>query len=174
MTRYLVLLRGVNVSGHNKVPMADLRSALSVAGFGDVSTYIQSGNIAVDSDRNREDVSVQVETILADSFDVYVPVVVVAQTDIDAIIDAAPFAPDANPAFQIIYFAQNNVDVTGIAEMDPDRWPGDVITGAIDAVYVSYENGQGKSKLSVDQLERAAGTTLTGRNVRTAAKLQTL
>ena len=174
MTRYLVLLRGVNVSGRNKVPMADLRSALYVAGFGDVSTYLQSGNIALDSDRDPEDVSVQVETILIESFGVHVPAVVVAQTGIDSIIDAAPFAPDADPTFQIIYFARNNVDLAGVAEMDPDRWPGDVITGAIDAVYVSYENGQGKSKLSVDQLERAAGTTLTGRNLRTVAKLQTL
>lgn len=154
--------------------MAELRSSLSDAGFGNVSTYIQSGNIAVDCDRDPEDVSVQVETVLAESFDVRVPVVVVAQKVIDAIIDAAPFAPDADPSFQLIYFARNNVDEAGVAEMDPDRWPGDVITGATDAVYVSYENGQGKSKLSLDQLERAAGTTLTGRNLRTVAQLQTL
>jgi len=99
---------------------------------------------------------------------------VLADTDIDAIIDAAPFAPDADPTFQVIYFAQNKIDMAGIADMDPDRWPGDVITGASNAVYVSYAHGQGKSKLSVDQLERAAGVTLTGRNLRTAAKLQTL
>lgn len=174
MTRYLVLLRGVNVSGHNKVPMAELRSSLSDEGFDEVSTYIQSGNIAVDSDRDPEDVAAQVGTTLAESFDVHVPLVVVAQKCLDAIIDAAPFAPDADPASQVIYFAQNNVDVAGIAEMDPNRWPGDVITGATNAVYVSYEHGQGKSNLSLDQLERAAGTTLTGRNLRTVAKLQTL
>jgi uncharacterized protein (DUF1697 family) len=174
VTRYLVLLRGVNVSGHNKVPMAELRSSLSDAGFDEVSTYIQSGNIAVDSDRDPEDVAAQVVTTLAESFDVYVPVVVVAQKGVDAIIDTAPFAPGADPTFQVIYFAQNNVDVAGIAEMDPDRWPGDVITGGINAVYVSYKHGQGKSKVSLDQLERAAGTTLTGRNLRTVAKLQTL
>jgi uncharacterized protein (DUF1697 family) len=164
----------VNVSGHNKVPMADLRSALSDAGFSDVSTYIQTGNIAANSDRDPEDVSVHVETVLAKSFAVHVPVVVVAQMSIDSIIDAAPFAPDADPGFQIIYFAQNSVDVARVAEMDADRSGGDVITAARDAVYVSYENGQGKSKLSVDQLERAAGTTLTGRNLRTVAKLPTL
>ena len=44
-------------------------------------------------------------------------------------------------------------------------------SASVDAVYVSYENGQGKSKLSVDQLERAAGCTLTGRNVRTVHAL---
>jgi uncharacterized protein (DUF1697 family) len=154
--------------------MAELRSALADAGFDEVSTYIQSGNITVDSDRDAEDVAAQVETVLAESFDLHVPVVVVAHTDIDAIIDAAPFAPDADPTFQVIYFAQNKIDMAGIADMDPDRWPGDVITGASNAVYVSYAHGQGKSKLSVDQLERAAGVTLTGRNLRTAAKLQTL
>jgi uncharacterized protein (DUF1697 family) len=154
--------------------MAALQSALTDAGFDEVSTYIQSGNIAVDSARDAEDVATHVETVLAESFDVHVPVVVVAQKDIDALIDAAPFALDANPAFQVIYFAQNKIDMAGVAAMDPDRWPGDVITGASNAVYVSYVHGQGRSKLSVDQLERAGGVTLTGRNLRTAVKLQTL
>ena len=174
MNTFIALFRGINVGGNNILPMKELVLLLEELGCTGVKTYIQSGNIAVDSDRDPEDVCVQVETILTEFFDVRVPVVVVAQTGIDSIIDTAPFAPDADPAFQIIYFARNNVDLAGVAEMDPDRWPGDVITGATNAVYVSYEHGQGKSNLSLDQLERAAGTTLTGRNLRTVAKLQTL
>src|SRR4051794_9696416 len=51
MTRYLVLLRGINVGGRNKVPMAPLRAALEKLGYTNVSTYIASGNVILSSDR---------------------------------------------------------------------------------------------------------------------------
>ena len=47
MTRHIALLRGINVGGHKKVPMAALREALEAAGFADVKTYVQSGNVAL-------------------------------------------------------------------------------------------------------------------------------
>ena len=47
MPRHIALLRGINVGGHRKVPMADLRAALEDAGFEDVKTYVQSGNVAL-------------------------------------------------------------------------------------------------------------------------------
>jgi len=45
MGRYVALLRGINVGGQHIVPMADLRACLTDAGYGDVQTYIQSGNV---------------------------------------------------------------------------------------------------------------------------------
>lgn len=171
MSRWLVLLRGINVSGHNKVPMADLRAALTEHGLSEVATYIQSGNIAVDFDRSPALLAGIVERVLAETFDVHVPTVVVAQGDIPAISDAAPFSPDADPAWQLIYFADTEVDVDGVRSIDGSRYPGDVITASKQAVYVSYGNGQGRSKLTLDALERAAGCTLTGRNLRSVAKL---
>ncbi len=174
MTRSLVLLRGINVSGHNKVPMADLRTALGAAGLLNVATYIQSGNIGVDSNGGPEDLAQTVEGVLAESFDVHVPAVVVTQSDIQTILDGAPFAPEADPAYQLVYFASDAVDIEGVAGIDRSRYGGDEITAARRAIYVSYENGQGKSKLTVDALERAAGCTLTGRNLRSTAKLLTL
>lgn len=174
MRRTVVLLRGINVGGRNVVPMAALRTSLTKAGFANVATYIQSGNIAVDSTLMADDIAAAVEDELADVFDVQVPAVAVKQDDIASIIESAPFASESDPAFQLIYFAKAPVDVAGVDGMDRSRWPGDVITGAPNAVYVSYGSGQSTSKLTVDQLERAAGTTLTGRNLRSAAKLTTL
>jgi uncharacterized protein (DUF1697 family) len=46
---FVVLLRGVNVSGKNKLPMADLRAAAEAADFGNVRTYVQSGNLVLNS-----------------------------------------------------------------------------------------------------------------------------
>jgi uncharacterized protein (DUF1697 family) len=171
VTRLLVLLRGINVSGHNKVPMADLRDALTSAGFDEVATYIQSGNIAANCTEAPVDVADRVGHILVDRFGVHVPVIVIPQAIVAEILRGSPFEPDANPATHLVYFSGEPVDVERVTQMDPDRWPGDVITGAKTAVYVSYEHGQSKTKLTLDQLERAAGTNLTGRNIRTVEKL---
>ena len=171
MERLIVLLRGVNVSGHNKVPMAELRSVLDAAGFVDVATYIQSGNIALDTDANPNDVTTQIERLLIEHFDVEVPVVSIAQSEVAGVLDAAPFDPEGNPAHQLVYFPGGPVDIAGIESIDHDKYPGDQITGTTNAVYVAYEGGQSTSKLTVKALEKAASTTLTGRNVKSTAKL---
>lgn len=162
------------MSGHNKVPMAELRSSLTAAGANDVATYIQSGNIALDFSGDDDELINLVERVLLENFDVEVPVVVVAQSDIANIIDNAPFDSNADPSISLIYFANAAVDVPQVNNIDDDKYPGDDITAATSAVYVAYGKGQSKSKLSVDALERAAGCTLTGRNLRSSNKLLTL
>ncbi len=169
-----MLLRGINVSGKNIVPMAELRSALSDAGFAGVATYIQSGNIGVDTDLDDDSVLGRVEALLVEHFGVRVTAVLVAQDQIAALIAAAPFPSDTNPATSMIYFPLGTVDVAAIDALDPATHPGDSVTATPTAVYVAYGNGQSRSKLTVDRLEKAAGTTLTGRNLRSAAKLQSL
>ena len=154
--------------------MADLRAALTTAGFGDVATYIQSGNIAVDTALDADELTSQVEGIVTSNFGVDVPAVSVPQTEIDSIIASAPFPKDCDPATHLIYFSKGPVDVERVGAMDGSKYPGDQITGSKNAVYVAYGAGQSGSKLTVDALENAAGTNLTGRNLRTAAKLSTL
>ncbi len=170
----IVLLRGINVSGRNRVPMAELRSALSDAGFANAATYIQSGNIAVDTRLEPDELCSAIELLVSETFNVDVPAVAIAQSDIAAVEAAAPFAPDADPSYSLIYFSRDSVDVEGINNMDPTGHPNDEVTATSSAVYVFYGQGQSKSKLSVDKLERAAGTTLTGRNLRSVSKLQSL
>ena len=55
-TRYVALLRGINVGGRNKVPMADLHEAIEAVGHTDVTTYIQSGNVLFTSSRPRAEI----------------------------------------------------------------------------------------------------------------------
>jgi uncharacterized protein (DUF1697 family) len=65
---FLVLLRGINVGGKNKVSMAELRSCLEGLGFSDVATYIVSGNVILSSDRNADDTAAQIEAALPKAF----------------------------------------------------------------------------------------------------------
>lgn len=75
MKRYLVLLRGINVGGKNKVPMAELRSLLERLGYEDVRTYIASGNALVSTTRSAGAVAEQIEEALPQHFDLHSDVV---------------------------------------------------------------------------------------------------
>lgn len=74
MERYVALLRGINVGGKNKVPMADLRDALGDAGYESVRTYIQSGNVVFASARSRKGLEEEVEQVLEARFGFPIPV----------------------------------------------------------------------------------------------------
>ena len=68
MTRYAVLLRGINVGGKNKVPMVGLRRCLEDRGFSNVTTYIASGNVIVKSDKLTAEIQTLVEEALPKCF----------------------------------------------------------------------------------------------------------
>ncbi|MFC6463558.1 DUF1697 domain-containing protein [Marinilactibacillus sp. GCM10026970] len=68
MEKYIVLLRGINVGGKNKVKMADLRTELLKEGFETVQTYIQSGNIVVESNLSSKTITQKVATLLTQKF----------------------------------------------------------------------------------------------------------
>jgi len=68
MTTYVILIRGINVGGKNKIPMAELKSHLEAHGFARVTTYIQSGNVILKSDLDAATLAAQVETLLATRF----------------------------------------------------------------------------------------------------------
>ena len=65
---YVVLIRGINVGGNNKVPMAALRQVLETLGFSSVTTYIASGNVILKSDKPAEEIKVQIEAALPEKF----------------------------------------------------------------------------------------------------------
>jgi uncharacterized protein (DUF1697 family) len=89
-TRYLALLRGINVGGRNPVPMADLRAALEDAGYTEVSTYIQSGNVLLTSSIPRAALERDIETVIERRFGFPAPVLVRSRTQLRAIVEQAP------------------------------------------------------------------------------------
>jgi uncharacterized protein (DUF1697 family) len=92
VTTYIALLRGVNVGGNNKVPMADLRGALEADGFTHVRTYIQSGNVLVDATRSTPaKVSLRVHDIIESAFSVDVPVITLDVAALAQVIEQNPY-----------------------------------------------------------------------------------
>jgi len=93
MNTYLVLLRGINVGGKNKVSMAELKKCLEVVGFFDVSTYIASGNVFLTSAKRPAEVKAQIEAVLPKTFKLdseHIKVLVLARDQLQAVIDDKP------------------------------------------------------------------------------------
>lgn len=93
MKTYLVLLRGINVGGKNKLPMVALKACLEEQGFTNVTSYIQSGNILLQSDLDAKTVAASIEAILPQKFlldSSVVKVLVLTQDQLAAILTAKP------------------------------------------------------------------------------------
>lgn len=90
-TRYIALLRGVNISGKNKVPMAELKKAFEELGFGAVKTYLNSGNVIFSSDEdNMGSLSNRIETMIKEQFGLDIPVFVISKEALEDILQHAP------------------------------------------------------------------------------------
>jgi uncharacterized protein (DUF1697 family) len=89
-TRYVALLRGINVGGRNIVPMAELRAAFVDDGYDDVSTYIQSGNVLFASSSPQKGLEVELESMLERRFKVPLVVVVRSHRQLRDVVGKAP------------------------------------------------------------------------------------
>ena len=93
MTTYLILLRGINVGGKNKVSMAGLKECMEDLGCSNVSTYIASGNVILQSEKRPGELQGQIETILPQRFTLdseLIKVLVLTRPQLQAIIDKKP------------------------------------------------------------------------------------
>jgi uncharacterized protein (DUF1697 family) len=94
VTRYVGFLRAVNVGRGRKVPMAELRALLTDAGYGNVATYIQSGNVFFDTpSRSKEKLASAIEPLLADAFGFEIPIVLRTIDELEALVASKPFGP---------------------------------------------------------------------------------
>ncbi|MFF2175929.1 DUF1697 domain-containing protein [Lysinibacillus sp. NPDC058147] len=92
MTIYIALLRGINVGGHNKIIMAELRSSLEKLGLHNVKTYIQSGNILFESDEAEEILQTKIYKKIKEDFGISSVVVIRTAEEIQQIVSQSPFS----------------------------------------------------------------------------------
>jgi uncharacterized protein (DUF1697 family) len=100
VARYVALLRGINVGGKNAVPMPALKAAFEDAGFRDVTTYIQSGNVLFDAPSSKQaELTRRIEGIIRTAFGHYdASVVLRSRSQMRAIVDRAPKGFGTEPA----------------------------------------------------------------------------
>ncbi|MEX1133414.1 MAG: DUF1697 domain-containing protein [Acidimicrobiia bacterium] len=173
MSLAVALLRGANVGGHSRLEMAELRSALSNQGFDGVQTYLQSGNIVLDPGRRLlQELATALETAIADQFGLEVRVIVRGKDDLAAVAAAHPFRDDDSDHSRLhVVFLETAPAACKVADLDPDRSPPDRFEVKGREIFVSYPNGQGRSRLGLDYFERQLGMAGTARNWNTVTKL---
>lgn len=91
MKKYIALLRGINISGKNKIAMAELKKGFIALGFAEVSTYLNSGNVVFSSAIDDQNLlSKQIKSMIKDSFDLEIPVYIVLQEKLQEVLKHAP------------------------------------------------------------------------------------
>jgi uncharacterized protein (DUF1697 family) len=173
-TTVIALLRGVNVGGHNKLPMAQLREIAVGAGFTDVRTYIQSGNLVASTVLEPESAA----KVLADAIRVAtgltVPVIVRTAQQWSDLIAANPFPDATDPGRHVhtIFLPAPATEV--IRAFDATAFAPEEVVVTGSEVHLHLPDGMGRSKLAVAVNrvpEVAAGTA---RNWNTVLKLATI
>ena len=176
MTRYVGLLRGVNV-GTTKIAMADLRRLVEALGHDDVRTYLQSGNVVFGSKvRDAEKLAGGIERAIADELGLTVPVLVRSARELAAVAGGSPYAERENdPTRLLVAFlrtAPTKAAVDGLTVPGGEN-VGFTVTGR--EVYLHYpEGGYGRTKFTNAYLEKKLGVVATTRNWKSVRALTEL
>ncbi|WP_069169451.1 DUF1697 domain-containing protein [Streptomyces griseus] len=174
-TMYAALLRGINVSGHRRVPMAELRTLLADLGHGDVATHLQSGNAVFTSASEDEDaLRAELERAIEARFGFPVDCLVRPGAYLAAVAGACPFPAAELEGRQLhATFFDRPVDAARFAALDPAAFRPEEFRLGERVLYLYAPEGLGRSKLA-EALGRPAltrGLVATSRNWNTVAKL---
>ena len=161
------MLRGINVGGHNKVNMGELRSLYESLGLQDAQTYVQSGNVVFRTkERNLAALAKRIEEGIERRFGFRVDVIVRTASELRDVIARNPFAKRraVDPGKLLVTFLANHPSAQARDQVlkintDPEELH---IDGR--EVYIYFPDGMGRSKLSWPTIGKKLGTTGTGRN----------
>jgi uncharacterized protein (DUF1697 family) len=172
LATHVALLRGINVGGKNRLPMADLNKICAAAGCEDVRTYIQSGNVLFNADAGcAKRMPKLVESAINKRFGFSSPVIVRTAADMTRITKANPF-PHADENALYVGFLADKPTARRIAELDPDRSPGDEFRVIGREIYLNLAaNGASRTKLTTAYFDSKLQTVSTFRNWRTTVAL---
>jgi uncharacterized protein (DUF1697 family) len=170
--RAVALLRGVNVGGKARVPMAALRELVEGVGLADVQTYVQSGNIVFSSPRrNAESLAPALEKEIAAAFGVQTKILIRSARELTAL--KHPFLADEEEHARLhVLFLRDRPRKAELRKLDPERSPPDRFEVKAREIFLHYPNGAGRSKLSADYFERTLRAVGTARNWKTILKLK--
>jgi uncharacterized protein (DUF1697 family) len=176
MTVHIALLRGINVGGHKKVGMANLRELLTELGFQEVRSLLQSGNLVFDSDaRPGESLERLLEQKTEQRLEVRADFFVRTAQELDAAIAHNPFPDEAkrDPAHLLILFLKDAPPASAIKTLQSVIKGPELVRARGREAYLVYPDGIGRSKLTAALLDKHVGTG-TGRNWNTVLKLAAL
>jgi uncharacterized protein (DUF1697 family) len=189
MASHVALLRGINVGGRNKVPMAELREVVASLGHTEVATYIQSGNVLFSTqETDNAKLAAALESAIEDRFGLWSSVVVLSRDELAEVLAASPYPDEPNP--RLVHAVFLNADpppdladrIAVIVSAAAAKGSRDTVQASGRALYVHTPDGFGRSELAQNLFklvtppakQKKQGLAGTARNWATATKLLSL
>lgn len=169
MKNYAIFLRGVTPTGKNRVPMAELRAALSNSGLSDVHTYIQSGNVVAKSALDQMSVQALVHDVIAREIGADIAVIARTHDQLKRVMEGNPFPLSAASR---TYFSLLAVlpTVHLVGELSQLDFSPDSVRIVNDAIYTLYATKHSDSKFNNNFFERKLKVAATTRNFNTMSR----
>jgi uncharacterized protein (DUF1697 family) len=169
MKTHLALLRGINVSGHNMIKMDTLKNLLENAGFQNVRTYIQTGNVFIDSEEDQAaSVGFKIKQEIFKVLGLDVPVVMISKSDLQACF--------TNNSFKKLYvaFVSKELQGSAINDLKISQFKPDEAQIDGNRIYIKYAVGAGNTRLDQKYIEKKLNVIATIRNWNTVINLLAL
>ena len=176
MKKFIALLRGINVSGQKKIKMSELKSLLEKAGFQDVITYIQSGNLIFSSnEKSGEKLVKKISSEIKRRFGFDVQVIILTLKEIEYTLKNNPFIKRKKESERLyVTFLSNipskeNLQKLNSIDYSPEEYKVDR-----NLIYLFLPNGAGKAKLNNNLFEnklKVDGTTRNWKTIKTLSEL---
>jgi uncharacterized protein (DUF1697 family) len=172
MERRIALLRGINLGPRNRIAMPELRDALAEAGYDDVRTYVQSGNVVLGTDEPPSKLERACERLIETHFGLKVPVIVRTRDELAEVVKRNPLAKVAsNPKRYQVSFLSKELDAKRIEELDALATGGERLVALGRELYAWHPDGVARSKLWAKLASANLGPKGTARNWTTVETL---
>ena len=171
---FVALLRGINVSGKNIIKMAELRDSLSKTGFVQLKTYLQSGNLVfISESTDQQQIAKIISSRILQDFGHDVNVKVLSKEQFENSFAQNPFVKDSEVEIKQLYYIHSFGEINSevIAEIQDDPKITEQLFYEDQVIYVNYNAGYGKSKITHSFFERKLKIPVTARNHNTMRNL---
>jgi uncharacterized protein (DUF1697 family) len=172
MARQVVLLRGVNLGSHNRIPMPALRDRLGDAGFEDVATHLQSGNVVLSSTLKPAALEARCRKVIADAFGLDVEVLVRTRAQLAAIVRLDPLGDVAtDPKRYQVTFLSKKPSADVVRRLEALAAGKERLAAHGRELFAWHPEGIGRSKLAARMAGKDLGIVATSRNWATVTAL---
>lgn len=174
MAVFISLLRGINVTGHNRIKMNDLRELYEALDLKKVRTYLQSGNVVFKYDEpDKSTLTDTIEKGIKQTSGLEIKVLLRTAEELETTINNNPFLQESNTEPERLYitFLSSSRDRVRLQALQENRDKNDRFIISNEEIYLYCPNGYGKTKYSNDFFERKLKITATTRNWKTVNTL---
>jgi uncharacterized protein (DUF1697 family) len=177
MKTYIAILRGINVSGHKMMKMADLLVMFNELYFKNTKTYIQSGNVVFQCKETApQQLQKKIEGKIAETFGFEVPVMIIPATEMEVVVKNNPFLKKKTMDVTKLHvtFLNGTYDKKNLEKLSEQKYGEDEFIATANAIYLHCPGGYGNTKLSNTFWENKLKVTATTRNWKTVNELKNL